>query len=270
MATSAATNIDRLGRMLHHCQVAEQHLRDANPTEAVREARLATSLASGAPSPSEAEISVRAVLAEVDGLALANQLEVAEERAFAAVVQANLTCPGARYYALAELRLAETLELQRRYRAAAEGFMHLEENLPRSWADIKLWCANHLISIGVHSANRELQDVGIARGAAVRAQVSDPDQVASYLQWRGIAESRRGLAEQAEQTFEESFPMRDRTVRRDATKGFLLADVAYAHGDQEEGDRVLRSTLTRAAEVGLARHAQAGLAHLERFGPSVS
>lgn len=104
----------------------------------------------------------------------------------------------------------------------------------------------------------------------LRGKVSDADQVASYLQWRGIAESRRGQPEKAEKTFEESFPLRDTTVRREVTKGFLLADVAYSNGEQEIGDRVLRSALTRASAVGLTRHAQAGLAHLERFGPSVS
>lgn len=171
MESSAATDSDRLGRMLHLCEVAEQRLRDAKPREAVREAQTASALAIPTPASSEAEVCVRAMLAEVDGLALDDQLDAAQDRALAAVVHAHLFCPGGRPHALAELRLSETLELRHCYRAAADGFLHLEESLPESWAaDIKLWCANHLISIGVHSANRELQDIGIARGGGVKGQ----------------------------------------------------------------------------------------------------
>ncbi len=272
--TPAATtdgHIDRVARMAFHCETAEAHLRDAEPLQAVREAHLVGELASPIPRRAEAELTVRALLAEVDGLELADQLAAAESHAYAAIVQANLYCVGGRMHALAELRLCETLEMQGRYTAAADGFKALEANVDISWgADIRMWCSNHMISTGVHSANRELQDEGINRGAAVRAHVDDPDQVASYLQWRGIAESRRHQAERAEATFAESFPLRDRTVRRNVTKGFLLADTAFAHGEEDAGNVLLQTALTQAQEAGLVRHARSARAHLQRFNPSLS
>jgi hypothetical protein len=257
---------DRVGLMVHHCEHAERELRAARPLKAVAQAQLAGALARSEPDRAEAQVSVRAMLAEVDGLELADRLDAAQARAFDALAHAVRFCPRERWHALAALRLSETLEVQRRYDAAADGFAQLEQETPEDWgADIKLWSANHMISIGVHTANRYLQDEGIRRGAAVRALVSDSDQVASYLQWRGIAESRRYEPEKAEATFNESFGMRDDTTRREITKRFLVAEIAYAHGDQDAGDRRLRSALETAERHGLARHARAARDHFVRY-----
>ena len=238
--------------MVYLADRAEGHLRNAEPAAAIRDAQLAQDLADANPDGAEAQISVRAMLAGIDGLALADRLDEAESLAVEAVTEATLFCDRGRWHALAELRLSETLELQGRYRAAGEGFVKLEEGLPNSWgADIKMWCANHMISTGLHSTDRALQDIGIQRGSEMRPLVDDADQVASFLQWRGIAESRRFEPEKAERTFAESFPLRDRTVRREVTKGFLLADIAYAYGEQEKGDRLLQEALDRARKAGL-------------------
>ncbi|HEV7847637.1 MAG TPA: hypothetical protein VGO83_15385 [Thermoleophilaceae bacterium] len=258
-----------MGRMVHHCETAEEFLRAAKAREARREARAAAMLAPDGLSRGEAEIGVRAILAEIDALELADRLEAAHGRAVAAVAHAAVHCAGGRMQALAQLRLCETLELLGRYSFAAEGFVDLEQSLPEEWPDIRMWCSNHLISVGVHVCNRPLQELGITRGAAVRSRVSDPDQVASYLQWRGIAESRRYQPDRAEKTFEESFPLRDRTVRRDVTKGFLLADIAYSNREDERGDELLAATVRDAERLGLTRHSRAGRRHLERFNPSV-
>jgi hypothetical protein len=213
-----------------------------------------------------AGLFVRGSLLQVDGLALADRLGLAESVALAACVHAGLFCPGGKWEALAELRRGEVLEMQRSYAVAARVFVDLEDALAdQSWAGaIRLACCNHMISIGVHNCDPFLAEEGVQRGEKLRSEVKVADEVASWLQWRGIWEARRAQRDAAVATLAESFPLRAPTTRRTITRGFLEAEIAFTEEGPVTGVQKLEETVERARGAGLERHARAGAEHMSR------
>jgi hypothetical protein len=94
--------------------------------------------------------------------------------------------------------------------------------------------------------------------------VTEPDEVAAWLQWRGLHESRRARPEIAAATFAESFTLRARNRRRDLTRQFLEAEMAFAV-ETGQGLAALALALADARAAGLTRHARAAAKHMGRL-----
>ena len=250
----------------HQCRRAEQALLDVDLDTAIAVSMQAKSIVGDTPDPESAALFARAAIAEVDGLALSDELQLAQEVATTAFVWSDYCGAGTPWVPLAYMRLHEVYEMQRLYRRAARGFDGLYRVLPdEPWAaGIKLRCANHMISIGVHNADPFLAAEGIKRGERVRPSVADTDEVAAWLQWRGLHESRRAQPERAARTFEESFALRARNRRRDITRRFLEAEMAFAVS-QDSGIAALDLAVAAARDAGLRRHARAAADHMGRL-----
>jgi hypothetical protein len=251
---------------VYQCELAERALTQVALDAAIGAAMHAKDLVGALTDSVSAAIYTRAAIAEVDGLALRDELRLAETTATAAVIWSEYWGAGNRWEADAYLKLFEVHEMQLRYREAASGFESLHRALPdEPWAArIKLSCANHLISIGVHNADPFLAARGIALGDRVRARVTQADEVAAWLQWRGLHESRRAQFENAASTFEESFTLRARNRRRDLTRQFLEAEMAFAV-NEDAGVAALVRALADARAAGLTRHVRAAARHMSRL-----
>lgn len=251
---------------IYQCEVAEQALTEVALDAAIAAAMHAKRLVGELTDARSAAVFTRAALAEADGLALRDELQLAETAATAAVIWSEYWGAGRRWEAAACLKLFEVFEMQFRYRQAASGFASLYQALPdENWAArIKLGCANHMLSIAVHNADPFLAAQGIALGERVRTMVTESDEVAAWLQWRGLHESRRAQFETAASTFEESFTLRAHTRRRDLTRQFLEAEMAFAV-DEDEGVATLAHALADARAAGLKRHARAAAKHMSRL-----
>ena len=250
----------------YQCELAEEALTEVALDAAIAAAMHAKDMVGELTDSASAAIYTRAAIAEADGLALRDELQLAEKTATTAVIWSDYWNAGRRWEADAYLKLFEVYEMQLRYPQAASGFESLYRALPdERWAArIRLGCANHMISIGVHNADPFLAARGIALGQRVRAQVSEPDEVAAWLQWCGLHESRRARPDQAASTFEESFTLRARNRRRDLTRHFLEAEMAFA-ADEDEGVAALVRALAGARAAGLTRHARAAARHMSRL-----
>jgi hypothetical protein len=248
------------------CEQSEQALGDVDLDGAIMLARKARQTLQPQHGQLEAAIYVRAAAAETEGLALRNDLEYAQKVADAGVMWADLMLGANRAVALAHLNQYEVWEMRRLYTVAFAGFSQLAAALPdEAWAaGLKMRCANHMLSIGVHNANRAASDLGVVCGTRVRSLVKDPDEVSAWLQWRGLSESRCYRPEAAAATFGESFELRASTPRRAITRRFLDAEIAFFESDTA-GVAALSEAVDAANAAGLVRHSRAVTRHMSRY-----
>jgi len=248
------------------CELAECALSDVEIETAIASADRARKLLAPCASVLEGGVFVRASTAQVDALALSDDLKRAKVVAATAVRWSSHCQVEGRFAALARLKLLEVEEMRRRYVDAAKGFEWLERCLPaEQWAaPLTMRCANHMLSIGVHNADRFIAERGVACGARVRSMVTDVDEVSAWLQWRGLHESRRHQHDAAAQTFAESFELRATTARRDITRRFIEAEMAFFE-DDAAGVAMLSEAVELARQAGLVRHARAASRHMSRY-----